>query len=201
MKRLLDAIETYKKLRKTGYFFALTYSKKGKILYDTNLFIKFDKENFRHLILGTDHLENDNDIEKNSKILFDEFAKLNINTCMNNPNFKKIITDKKYSTIIDRLENIAKLDTLLFDKNIKIYQKSNSKNVIKTKIKFDFVIKLSKYDNHTEDPFLFLSREHENSIICNPVSTFRSNEAYEQNHNFKKISSLEITTNIYKNKP
>lgn len=55
-QKLLDAINEYKKLRFTGYFFALIYSKKGKIIYDTNFLIRFEKENFRHLILGTKHL-------------------------------------------------------------------------------------------------------------------------------------------------
>ena len=49
-QKLLDAINAYQTLRFKGYFFALTYSKKGKIIYDTSFLIRFEKENYRNAL-------------------------------------------------------------------------------------------------------------------------------------------------------
>lgn len=198
MYKLLDAINAYKKLRFIGYFFSLTYSKKGKQIYDTSFLIRFEKESFRHLILGTEHLENDRFVEKNSKVLFDELSELSITDCMSNRNFNTIVTDPKYSDIQDRLENIINFDKLLLEDNIKIYQKSQSENVLTKRIPFEFLLKLNQYDNNPDTPFLFLAREQTDSIICNPTSTFRSLNPYEQNHKSRQILSLDVTRVVYK---
>lgn len=197
-QKLLDAINAYQTLRFKGYFFALTYSKKGKIIYDTSFLIRFEKENFRHLILGTKHLKNDHIIEKNSKKLFDELSSLTITNYSTSKNFNLIITDPNYSTIIDRLENIKNLDSLLTNKNIQVFQKSQSPHVLPTTIKFDFLLKLDKYSNNTDTPFLFIERTNDNSVVCNPVSTFRSDKPYEQNHKSKQVITLDTTTQVYK---
>lgn len=197
-QKLLDAINAYQTLRFKGYFFALTYSKKGKIIYDTSFLIRFEKENFRHLILGTKHLKNDHIIEKNSKKLFDELSSLTITNYSTSKNFNLIVTDPNYSTIIDRLENIKNLDSLLTNKNIQVFQKSQSPHVLPTTIKFDFLLKLDKYSNNTDTPFLFIERTNDNSVVCNPVSTFRSNKPYEQNHKSKQVITLDTTTQVYK---
>lgn len=197
-QKLLDAINAYQTLRFKGYFFALTYSKKGKIIYDTSFLIRFEKENFRHLILGTKHLKNDHIIEKNSKKLFDELSNLTITNYSTSKNFNLIISDPNYSTIIDRLENIKNLDSLLTNKNIQVFQKSQSPHVLPTTIKFDFLLKLDKYSNNTDTPFLFIERTNDNSVVCNPVSTFRSDKPYEQNHKSKQVITLDTTTQVYK---
>ena len=197
-QKLLDAINAYQTLRFKGYFFALTYSKKGKIIYDTSFLIRFEKENFRHLILGTKHLKNDQFIEKNSKKLFDELSSLTITNYSTSKNFKLITSDPNYSTIIDRLENIKNLDSLLTNKNIQVFRKSQSPNVLPTSIKFDFLLKLDKYSNNTDTPFLFIERTNDNSVVCNPVSTFRSDQPYEQNHKSKQVITLDTTTQVYK---
>lgn len=197
-QKLLDAINAYQTLRFKGYFFALTYSKKGKIIYDTSFLIRFEKENFRHLILGTKHLKNDHIIEKNSKKLFDELSSLTITNYSTSKNFNLIVTDPNYSTIIDRLENIKNLDSLLTNKNIQVFQKSQSPHVLPTTIKFDFLLKLDKYSNNTDTPFLFIERTNDNSVVCNPVSTFRSDKPYEQNHKSKQVITLDTTTQVYK---
>lgn len=197
-QKLLDAINAYQTLRFKGYFFALTYSKKGKIIYDTSFLIRFEKENFRHLILGTKHLKNDHIIEKNSKKLFDELSNLTITNYSTSKNFNLIVTDPNYSTIIDRLENIKNLDSLLTNKNIQVFQKSQSPHVLPTTIKFDFLLKLDKYSNNTDTPFLFIERTNDNSVVCNPVSTFRSDKPYEQNHKSKQVITLDTTTQVYK---
>ena len=197
-QKLLDAINAYQTLRFKGYFFALTYSKKGKIIYDTSFLIRFEKENFRHLILGTKHLKKDHIIEKNSKKLFDELSSLTITNYSTSKNFNLIITDPNYSTIIDRLENIKNLDSLLTNKNIQVFQKSQSPHVLPTTIKFDFLLKLDKYSNNTDTPFLFIERTNDNSVVCNPVSTFRSDKPYEQNHKSKQVITLDTTTQVYK---
>lgn len=197
-QKLLDAINAYQTLRFKGYFFALTYFKKGKIIYDTSFLIRFEKENFRHLILGTKHLKNDQFIEKNSKKLFDELSSLTITNYSTSKNFKLITSDPNYSTIIDRLENIKNLDSLLTNKNIQVFQKSQSPNVLPTSIKFDFLLKLDKYSNNTDTPFLFIKRTNDNSVVCNPVSTFRSYQPYEQNHKSKQVITLDTTTQVYK---
>jgi hypothetical protein len=197
-QKLLDAINAYQTLRFKGYFFDLTYSKKGKIIYDTSFLIRFEKENFRHLILGTKHLKNDQFIEKNSKKLFDEFSSLTITNYSTSKNFNLITSDPNYSTIIDRLENIKNLDSLLTNKNIQVFQKSQSPHVLPTSIKFDFLLKLDKYSNNTDTPFLFIERTNDNSVVCNPVSTFRSDKPYEQNHKSKQVITLDTTTQVYK---
>lgn len=198
MYTLLDAINAYKQLRLIGYFFSLTYSKKGKQIYDTSFLIRFEKESFRHLILGTEHLENDRFIEKNSKLLFDEFSELDITNCMSNRNFSAIVNDPKYADIQDRLENIINLNTLLCNDNIKIYQKSESNNVLTKRIPFEFLLKLNNYDGHQDNPFLFVAREQKDSVICNPTSTFRSDKNYEQNHKSRQVLSLDVTSIVYK---
>ncbi|WP_173234148.1 MULTISPECIES: hypothetical protein [unclassified Streptococcus] len=198
-QKLLDAINEYKKLRFTGYFFALIYSKKGKIIYDTNFLIRFEKENFRHLILGTKHLQNDHLIEANSKKLFDDFSKLTKSNYTKNKNFNLIVNDPNYNSIIDRLENIKNLDLLLKNKDIQVFQKSQSPNVLPTSITFDFLLKLNRYNDTIDTPFLFIERTSDNSVICNPVSTFRSDKRYEQNHKLKQVLTLDTTKQIYKN--
>lgn len=198
-QKLLDAINEYKKLRFTGYFFALIYSKKGKIIYDTNFLIRFEKENFQRLILGTKHLQNDHLIEANSKKLFDDFSKLTKSNYTKNKNFNLIVNDPKYNSIIDRLENIKNLDLLLKNKDIQVFQKSQSPNVLPTSITFDFLLKLNRYNDTIDTPFLFIERTSDNSVICNPVSTFRSDKRYEQNHKLKQVLTLDTTKQIYKN--
>lgn len=198
-QKLLDAINEYKKLRFTGYFFALIYSKKGKTIYDTNFLIRFEKENFRHLILGTKHLQNDHLIEANSKKLFDDFSKLTKSNYIKNKNFNLIVNDPNYNSIIDRLENIKNLDLLLKNKDIQVFQKSQSPNVLPTSITFDFLLKLNRYNDTIDTPFLFIERTSDNSVICNPVSTFRSDKRYEQNHKLKQVLTLDTTKQIYKN--
>lgn len=198
-QKLLDAINEYKKLRFTGYFFALIYSKKGKIIYDTNFLIRFEKENFRHLILGTKHLQNDHLIEANSKKLFDDFSKLTKSNYTKNKNFNLIVNDPNYNSIIDRLENIKNLDLLLKNKDIQVFQKSQSPNVLPTSITFDFLLKLNRYNDTIDTPFLFIERTSDNSVICNPVSTFKSDKRYEQNHKLKQVLTLDTTKQIYKN--
>ena len=197
-QKLLDAINAYKTLRFKGYFFDLTYTKKGKIIYDTSFLIRFEKENFRHLILGTKHLQNDHFIEKNSKKLFNELSCLTKTNCLTNKNFNLIITDPNYNTIIDRLENIKNLDSLLTNRNIQIFEKSQSPNVLPTSIQFDFLLKLNQYSGNTDTPFLFIERTNNDSVVCNPVSTFRSDKQYEQNHNSRQVITLDITTQVYK---
>lgn len=198
-QKLLDAINEYKKLRITGYFFALIYSKKGKIIYDTNFLIGFEKENFRHLILGTKYLQNDHLIEANSKKLFDDFSKLTKTNYTKNKNFNLIVNDPNYNSIIDRLENIKNIDSLLKNKDIQVFQKSQSPNVLPTSITFDFLLKLNRYNDTIDTPFLFIERTNDNSVICNPVSTFRSDKRYEQNHKLKQVLTLDTTKQIYKN--
>lgn len=199
MDKLLDAINAYKNLRSIGYFFSLIYSKKGKHFYDTSFLIRFEKESFRHLILGTKHLEDDRFIEKNSKLLFDELSQLTPSNCMSNQNFKTIVNDSNYHDIHDRLENIINFDRLLCEKNIKIYQKSQSEKVLTQRIPFEFLLKLNPYDGHLDTPLLFVTREQEDSIVCNPTSTFRSDKNYEQNHKYRQILSLDVTQIVYKN--
>lgn len=197
-QKLLDAINEYKTLRFKGYFFALTYSKKGKIIYDRNFLIRFEKENFRHLILGTNHLQNDHLIEKNSKKLFDELSTLTKTNYLTSKNFKLIITDPNYNTIIDRLENIKNLDSLLTNEDIQVFEKSQSPNVLPTSIEFDFLLKLNQYSSNTDTPFLFIKRTNDDSVVCNAVSTFRSDRKYEQNHKSREVITLDITKQVYK---
>lgn len=197
-QKLLDAINAYQTLRFKGYFFALTYTKKGKIIYDTSFLIRFEKENFRHLILGTTHLQNDRLIEKNSKKLFDELSGLTQTNYSTSKNFNLITTDPNYNSIVDRLENIKNLDSLLTNRNLQVFQKSQSPYVIPSNIEFDFLLKLNQYSNNTDTPFLFIKRTHDNSVVCNPVSTFRSDKPYEQNHKLKQVITLDTTTQVYK---
>lgn len=196
--RLIEAIEAYDELRKIGFLFSLRYSRKKRIYHDQNFLLRFEKENFRHLV-GIQHLEKEQFIIKNSKLLFDKLRGVTQTNFQSNVEFMKIVSDDKYPSIQDRLENISRMAILLKSKTIRVYQKSASNNVLHTKIQFNFLLKLDSYADSGEIPYLFLEQEHDNGLSHLPVSTFRGTKPYEQSHKYREVASLDLVELVYKN--
>ena len=100
----ITMMESYKQLVLHSYIFFINWTKKGKPLFKF-LYLHFDRSNFRHLIIGSNHLRNYDYIEYNSKLLFDILS--DNNNPKYNEQFELIIKDDYYELIVDRIKGLS----------------------------------------------------------------------------------------------